>query len=337
MTSFALGGCDVTLGQHAIISLVVTRTLRGDLSIPVHVLRGRRSGQTLTVICNVHGDENGTLLALKRLIDGIDFDQLVGTLVLVPVANPLAFADLRRETSEQRENTDLHRAFPGNPRGSITEMIAAVLAKEVIAKSSAVIDIHAGGNGGRIQQRADLNEEATGSVRERSLAMCRAFDTGFIHVNYLPVSTATGWANSQGIPACAVEIGGTYLPASLAEFYRDLTVKGLLAVMTTLGMLEGPQPQLDEQRLFGRKARKESNPTHAGYLISLADDPTDLGRKVSKGELLGTIIDAFTLKEVEQLCAPCDGVLFFSRMSGVVDAGAKGYAIADEAFTESLR
>lgn len=336
MTSFALGDAAIAPGQHAIVPLPVTRTLRGDLNIPVHVLHGLNPGPVLAILCSVHGDENGTILALKTVIEGIDCGQLKGTLLAVPVANPLAFADLRRETSEQRENTDLHRAFPGNARGSITEMIAAVLAKEVVAKANAVIDIHAGGNGGRIQQRADLNEDATGDVRERSLAMCRTFGTGFVHVNYLPVSTAAGWANSQGIPACAVEIGGTYLPTPLTEFYRNLMVRGIQAVLTMLGMLQGAQAQLAEQRMFGRKARKEANPTRAGFLVSLADEPSDLGRSVSKGELLGTVIDAFTLKEVEELRAPCDGVLFFSRMSGIVDAGAKGYAIADRALTEAL-
>lgn len=301
------------------------------------MLHGSKPGPALAILCSVHGDENGTLLALKKLIDKTDCATLQGTLLAVPIANPLAFADLRRETSEQRENTDLHRAFPGNPRGSITEMIAAVLAKEVIGKVDAVIDIHAGGNGGRIQQRADLNEDATGEVRERSLAMCRAFGTGFVHVNYLPVSTAAGWANSQGIAACAVEIGGTYLPTPLTEFYRDLMVRGIEAAMTVLGMLGGAQPQVPEQNMFGRKARKEANPTRAGFLVSLADEPSDLGRAVHKGELLGTVIDAFTLKEVEELRAPCDGVLFFSRMSGIVDAGAKGYAIADRALSETLR
>jgi predicted deacylase len=271
MTSFAVGDVAVESGQHAIVSLPVTRTLRGDLNIPVHVLRGTRPGPTLAILCSVHGDENGSLLALKKLIETIDRHTLSGTVLAVPVANPLAFADLRRETCEQRENTDLHRCFPGNPRGSITEMIAAVLAKEVIAKSDAVVDIHAGGNGGRIQQRADLSEDATGEVRERSLAMCRAFGTGFVHVNFLPVSTAAGWANSQGIAACAVEIGGTYLTTPLTDYYRDLTMRGFEAVMIMLGMTPGAQPQIPEQHMFGRKGRKEANPTRAGFLVSLAD------------------------------------------------------------------
>ncbi|TCT01507.1 succinylglutamate desuccinylase/aspartoacylase family protein [Aquabacter spiritensis] len=334
MSAFTLGGAEVAPGGRSLVSLPVTRTLRGDLSIPVHVLNGLAPGPTLAVLCSVHGDENGSLVALKKLVDVLDRDRMSGTLLLLPVANPLAFADLRRETGEQRENTDLHRCFPGNPRGSITEMIADVIAREVIAKCDALIDIHAGGNGGRIQQRADLNEDATGEVAARSRAMCTAFGTGFVHVNFLPPGTAAGHANARGIAACAVEVGGTYLPTALADYYRDLTVQGIEAVMTLLGMLDGHPPEPGPQHVFGRKARKEANPTRAGYLLSRADAPEDLGRRVTKGELLGTVIDAFSLEPVEELRAPCDGVLFFSRMSGIVDAGAKGFAIADGALLE---
>ncbi|MEP9366671.1 M14 family metallopeptidase [Xanthobacter sp. VNH20] len=335
MSAFVLGSSQIAPGTRALVSLPVTRTLRGDLSIPVHVLAGAAEGPTLAVLCSVHGDENGSLVALKALLDGLDLSTLAGTLLLLPVANPLAFADLRRETSEQRENTDLHRCFPGNARGSITEMIAAVIAREVIARCDALIDIHAGGNGGRIQQRADLNEDATGDVRARSLAMCEAFGTGFVHVNFLPPSTAAGHANKLGIAACAVEVGGTYLPTPLANFYRDMTVRGIEAVMALLGMLERQAAPVPDQHMFGRKARKEANPTRAGYLLSLADEPSDLGRAVQRDELLGTVIDPFTLEAVEELRAPCDGVIFFSRMSGIVDAGAKGYAIAESALMES--
>lgn len=337
MSAFILGSCSVAPGARGLASLPVTRTLRGDLSIPVHVLNGAKDGPTLAVLCSVHGDENGSLVALKALLDGLDLSAMAGALLLLPVANPLAFADLRRETSEQRENTDLHRCFPGNPRGSITEMIAAVIAREVIARCDALIDIHAGGNGGRIQQRADLNEDATGEVRARSLAICEAFGTGFVHVNFLPPSTAAGHANKIGIAACAVEVGGTYLPTALADVYRDMTVQGIEAVMALLGMLERQVAATSEQHVFGRKARKEANPTRAGYLISLADAPSDLGRAVSRDELLGTVIDPFTLEAVEELRAPCDGVLFFSRMSGIVDAGAKGFAIAESALMEGAR
>jgi predicted deacylase len=59
--------------------------------------------------------------------------------------------------------------------------------------------------------------------------------------------------------------------------------------------------------------------------------PSDLGRPVAKGTILGRVIDMTSLEEVEQLVVPVDGHLFFSRYSGVVDAGTKAFAIAEDA------
>jgi len=39
----------------------------------------------------------------------------------------------------------------------------------------------------------------------------------------------------------------------------------------------------------------------------------------------------FSLEVVEEMVAPIDGYLFFSRYSGAVDAGTKAFALADEA------
>ena len=65
--------------------------------------------------------------------------------------------------------------------------------------------------------------------------------------------------------------------------------------------------------------------------MSNANRIGDLGRRVRKDEVLGVVIDPYTMEEVESLNAPCDGVLFFTRMSGPAEAGAKGYAVADAA------
>ncbi len=316
--------------------LPVTRTLRGDLAVPVHVIHGARPGPALAVLAAVHGDEILPTYAFRELKRQLDPAGMAGTLVMVPVANPLAFADFRRETSEQRENTDLHRAFPGNRRGSATEMIAAALTDELFPRITALIDVHSGGVGGRTQQRADLNEDATGEVRERSLALCRAFGTGLVHVNFLPPSSAVGCANARGLAAGGIELGGAYLPAPMTDAYVSLLVRGVRNVLASLRVLPG-QPELPARQFtFTRKERKEANPTRGGYLVSLADRVEDLGRRVKQGDLLGTIIDPYTLETTEELRAPCDGILFFSRMSGVVEAGAKGFAVADAAGLREL-
>ena len=76
--------------------------------------------------------------------------------------------------------------------------------------------------------------------------------------------------------------------------------------------------------------RAEANPSNGGYLISRKTHFADLGAKVSEGELLGEMLDPFSLEVVEELRSPADGVLFFSRCSGPFEVGNKGFAVATE-------
>lgn len=331
MGVFKIVDLAVEPGTSGFTMLPVTRTLHGDLALPVHVIHGSKPGPALGLLGTVHGDEIMPLYAFREVKRALDPRELAGTLIMVPVTNPVAFADFRRETAEQRENTDLHRAFPGNPRGSLTEMIAWTLTEQLFPHLTALVDLHSGGVGGRTQQRTDLNQDASGDIRERSFELCRAFGTGLVHVNFLPPSSAVGCANGRGIIAAGVELGGAYLPTPMTEAYSRMTLHGVTNLLKLLKMLPGTMELPPKQFLFTLKERKEANPTHGGYLISRADRLEDLGRRVRKDELLGTVVDPYTLEPTEDLRAPCDGILFFSRMSGVVEAGAKGFAIADAA------
>ena len=90
------------------------------------------------------------------------------------------------------------------------------------------------------------------------------------------------------------------------------------------------------QACFASSHRVEVNPTHGGFLESFFQDSGQLGQRVDKGTELGQVIDMYSLEVVERLVAPVDGYLFFSRYSGVVDAGTKGFALADKAGIEWL-
>ena len=48
------------------------------------------------------------------------------------------------------------------------------------------------------------------------------------------------------------------------------------------------------------------------------------------------MIDIHSLEVVEEIRAPVTGYLFFSRYSGVVDAGTKAFALAEEATSQWL-
>lgn len=315
--------------------LPVCSTLSGAVSLPLHVLTGSKKGPTLAITTAVHGDETTPAMMVRDLLDGLDPDQLSGRIAAVPVCNPPAAGMFGRQTPEQHGKTDLHEVFPGNPRGNMTQMIAAVLAKNVIEVCDALIDYHCGGSGGRLQERVDLHMGTEGELREQSLELARAFGTTLIHDNNLG-STAVGYANSLGKCAFNAETAGVYLAPSDQDRYLSKGVAGFRSVMTVLGMIDGSRIPVDRQLLFPPKARHEANPQNGGYLISEYQSAEGLGQPVEKGTLLGRMVDIHTLEVTEELRAPVDGLLVFSRYSGAVDAGTKSFAMAEVAQSEWL-
>ena len=110
------------------------------VEIPFHALSGARSGPRILLIAGVHGDEYEGVAALHDLASDLDPQILAGLVVIVAVANPQAFqAETRRHPVDFG---DLNRAFPGDPSGSITERLAAVLFDEFVLGSGAFLSLH---------------------------------------------------------------------------------------------------------------------------------------------------------------------------------------------------
>jgi predicted deacylase len=311
--------------------LDVTKLASGaDLRLGLHVLTGAKPGPTLGILTTVHGDETMALMAVRDLLNSLDVNSLSGRVAAVPVANPLAVSVFNRQTPEQHGKTDLHEAFPGNPDGNLTQRMASVITTNLLDHIDALVDIHCGGLGGRLQSRADLDASARSDVYEASLKLCRAFNTSFVHANNL-AGTAARYCNGKGIPTANPEIGGVYLGPQAETAYVAEAVAGLRSIMASLGMITANPQAEKKQLLFGVKSRFEVNPSVGGFLQSNFSTPPDLGLRIEKGTKLGEVIDLHSLEVIEELRATVTGYLFFSRYSGVVDAGTKAFALAEEA------
>jgi predicted deacylase len=208
--------------------------------------------------------------------------------------------------------------------------MAHAITTNLLDHVDAFVDIHCGGLGGRLQNRADLDASAPKEVYERSLALCRAFNSTFVHANNL-AGTAARYCNSKSIPTANPEIGGVYLGPEAEKSYLEETVSGLHSMMASLGMIEADAKPAKPQLLFGVKSRVEVNPSVGGFLQSNFTSPSDLGKRIDKGAKLGEVIGLYTFETLEELRAPVAGYLFFSRYSGVVDAGTKAFGLAEEA------
>jgi predicted deacylase len=299
------------------------------LAIPLHVVTGGKPGPTFGIVTNTHGDEFLPTIAIRQFMRGLDTDTLSGRLVVVSVANPMATAGFGRQTPEQHGRTDLHEVYPGNARGNTTQMIAAAITASVLDHVDALIDFHSGGSGGRLQARVDHNIRAPAELKQANIALARAFGAPFVHENEF-AGAASAYLNSRGIPAVNPEVGGSWLGPDHTRHYLSTMINGLSGIMRHLGMLEGavkPPRQLH----FDVRARREIRPHESGYLVSHFERPEDLGKLVPAGTKLGEVIDLYSYDVLEELVAPFDGYLFFSRYSGMVGGGTQAFALAEAA------
>jgi hypothetical protein len=328
-----IAGKEIESNTKEYISMKITTDLDGgDINVPVHVVAGDKAGPTLALLSMLHGSEWGTIEVIKRLVEQTHPDELNGTLVAVPVGNPVAFGNyLTRNTPDESDNADLNRVFPGNYTW-IAELIASKLAKEVLANSDYLIDFHSfiwGSVLGATMAGTDFPDDNT--VKE-CRAMAEAFGYPCIHLGKVmsvfpgPRSSFGYFGGVLGRPGIGVEIGGLGFDEELEQKWVGMNVTGTKNVMMHLDMLGG-EPELPEEYLVFEK-RWRVNPSVGGILTPRI--PSDsLMREVEEDELLGEVVSPYSFEVLEELRSPGKGILFMSARMYPVRPGDWAFAVID--------
>jgi len=311
--SFRIGDEAVLPGQRRVIELPLP-SLYGHarLTMPVHVLRGRRPGPTLLVSAAVHGDEiNGVEIA-RRLLGMRMLGRLRGTLLCVPVVNVYGFVNRSRYMPDRR---DLNRAFPGSERGSTTARLAHLFLDQVARWATHLVDLHTAAvyRTNLPQVRAHLKDEVT-------QRMATAFGSPVILDSNLLEGSLRAEAANLGIPMLLFE-GGEAL--RFEEIVVRAGLRGVLEVMRTLEMLParrrarpGPAPVVARSSIWIRAPR-------SGVLrTSMA-----LGTHVRSGDVLGIIGDPLG-DDAEEVDSTVDGILIGRVTLPLVNEGEALFHVA---------
>ncbi len=270
------------------------------LSVPVHVLAGAGSGPCLAVVAGVHGDEAEGISALFAISKSLDLASFNGRLLLVPVANPLAFGAHQRRSPA--DGADLNRIFPGNADGTVSERLAHKVFDLVRFNAQFLLTLHGWYATGDALGHVEVADAASPF---RTASYDAAFASGFEYVR------ATTWhpgllpaaINAVGIASMEAELGGGGLTR---QAYRQRYCDHILALMRHLGMIERADRPPSRDR--GVWISEHVIPSCGGVLVS----DIALGTSVASGDLLGVVTD---LKgdALEELAAPFDGVLVARR------------------------
>jgi predicted deacylase len=303
---FTIGTARVKSGSRFSGYLAVPVKDGAGTEIPYTVIHGEKKGPVLALVAGVHAYEYPPILALYRLKDAIDPKTLRGTVVLVHIANLPSF---KRRTIYYGPDDwkNLNRVFPGDPEGTMSQRIAAVLNEEVVKRADVLLDMHCGdGNEALIPYSYwMISGDRKFDAKTRDLAL--AFGVPHIIIDEtrtkdLKDSKYLGnTAILQGKPAVTTESG--YLGRTDEESVAR-NVKGVWSVMRHLDMVPGePEPAADPVWI-------DKYEVVFSKWDGLFAPRVEMGYYVKQGQVVGTITD-YLGHEKEDVKAPFTGILLY--------------------------
>jgi len=271
-------------GTRTTIELPVGRLYtHTPMTIPVHVVKGKKTGPRLFISAAIHGDEINGVEIIRRLLNLPVLKRLTGTIIAVPIVNVHGLINQSRYLPDRR---DLNRSFPGTEKGSLAARLANLFMQEIVSQSTHGIDIHTGAihRDNLPQVRANLDDEQTEKL-------ARAFDVPVIISSNLRDGSLRESAAEYGIPMLLYEAGEAL---RFDEVSIRAGVKGIINVMRTLEMLP-PTRRKSKKHIEPVVARSSSwvRAPDSGILRTMVP----LGCRVKKDTLLGIVSDPFGEKE----------------------------------------
>ncbi|MCY4437656.1 MAG: DUF2817 domain-containing protein [Chloroflexi bacterium] len=291
--------------QQATVGFLLTDG--SSVKIPLTRIFGHTPRPRVVVVAGVHGDELVGPHTLVELAQELAPSALRGTVVLVPSANPLAFAAGQRRAPE--DDLDLNRIFPGKSGGSATERIAHSLATSVVGDADMVMDLHSAGREGDLVPLSGFREAHDDCAR-RSARAAAAFGLEYDWMMRWSPGTLSTWANQQGIPAVGCEVGGR---GTATREQIDLYKAGVIRCLRHLGMLEPPL----EVALPPKVWTQEYLTAPCSGLLEVLVEP---GQEVASGETLARVRDLWG-NVCGNVTAPRHGTIMYTRVMQSVDEG----------------
>ena len=282
-----------------------------------------------------HGREvNGTAVLRRvheRLTDvgaaSADAD-LAGTLVTVPVADPLTFDRVSYTTPEALDSThsNMNRCWPGDDEGTLHERMAARLWAFASA-ADAIVDLHTGSPAMLTHTVYMRGDEACRSLAE-------AFGTDLLLAEAAGDDADTEWsergfagklrvaATRAGIPTITPELAHSREVVAEAV---DVGLKGTLDVLRHEGLLPGEVEPWDGT--VARNHLGRVNAADSGLFTPVPD--LAIGDAVEEGESLGVVHDPTTFETLQTARADRDGVVYSIARESTVTAGSTLVGVAE--------
>lgn len=310
--------------QVGTISLPVSGT--EPVRIPILVLRNG-DGPTVLMTGAVHGDEYDGPVALSNLARELTPERIRGRLIVIPFLNRMALQAAQR--TSPLDNLDLNRSFPGDPRGTPSQVLAHWVATRLVTLADAVIDSHTGGTWTNWIPLVMMHPVADPVQHERMLDLIRAMHPplGVVLNETDKPGMFDTYVERQGKVFVCCEWGG----GSPSIGTMRVAALCLRNALRHFGMYPGAAETPDWP--FGPRLMQAPDLEWAvaSPIEGLHEPVVELGTEVEEGTILGYVHPMDSLEaETFAVRAPVSGTLFFRPASSRVKLGQRLAMMARE-------
>jgi len=273
--------------QHGFLRLPHSthRSAYGWIPIPITCIK-RGSGPTVLLVSGNHGDEYEGQVALMKLTRRLEPEDVRGRIIILSAANfPAAIAGMRTSPIDEG---NLNRIFPGDPRGTVTQMIAHYIETELLPMADLMLDLHSGGSSLMYIPSAlirNTEDPARLARLKRLLALFGAPISFVFTLLQREDRTLSAAAERAGVLHLGTELGGggTVQPAALR-----IAEQGLARVLKEAGVLNA---ELTKEPPGKTRFMEVGGADYYVYApeSGLFEPFVDLGAEVAAGEEAGAI------------------------------------------------
>ena len=293
---FTFSGGIVEPGETANVRYTISETYLGEpIRVPVTIVNGEEPGPTVALTAATHGDELNGIEVVREVAHDWDHTELRGTLVCLPVLNPLGFMTQQRYLPIY--DRDLNRSFPGQEGSTSAKRMANTIFSNFLAPCDLGLDFHTSTRGRTnvLHVRADMGVPEVARL-------ARSFASNVIIDSEGPSGSLRGEATAAGVPTITVEMGEAH------RFQRELIDRALAGVESVFAEY-GLRPTGSVARPLWRTVIESEQKTwlraDVGGLVEMLHER---GSMVVEGEPICTVTNPFK-EESETVTAPFTGLL----------------------------
>lgn len=313
-TDLIINDQSIAPGSSALINLPLPRLYTHTLmTMPIHVIRGKKPGPRLFVSAAIHGDELNGVEIIRRLLKQPALNKLHGDLIAIPMVNVYGIIHHSRYLPDRR---DLNRSFPGSKSGSLAARLADLFMTEIVVKCTHGIDLHTGAihRSNLPQIRANLDDPET-------LLLAKSFRVPVLLNSNLRDGSLRESAVARDIPMLLYEAGE-------ALRFNEVSIRaglnGILGAMQHLEMVAAKKNQKHtvSEPFVARSSQWVRAPGSGIFRAAKS-----LGEKVKRNDVLGVINDPVATLETPVI-SPCNGLIIGRSEIPLVHEGEAIYHIA---------